>query len=136
MSARAGASEADVEAIVAERIRRHQIRLVVGEAALYSAPKTTEALRGQLDRLLTVAGLASMELGVLPMRVHHARPHDGRLAIHDDAAVHVETLISEQRLEESGEVSGYRQVFQELQRDAASGDEALRLIRAALVDGG
>src|SRR5205823_9304411 len=55
-----GATEDEVNALVAARIQRQQIiyerriRLIIGEAALRSPPVTDETMQGQLDRLVTI----------------------------------------------------------------------------------
>jgi hypothetical protein len=132
-----GASEADVDALVAERVRRQdilyqpgkRIQLVIGEAALHSPPGSPDTLRGQLDRLLTVAGLATVELGVLPLSAPMpALPMSG-FKIHDDAFVLVETLTGEQRLDQPDEVAVYEQAFDRLLTAAAVGEQAAQLIR-------
>ncbi len=134
-----GASQADVDALVAERVRRQdvlyqpgrRIQLVVGEAALHSppGPGSAEALRGQLDRLVTVAGLATVELGVLPLAAPMpAMPMSG-FAVLDDAVVLVETLTGEQRLDEPDEVAVYTQAFDRLLAAALVGEHAADLIR-------
>ena len=117
-----GAAETDVELLVAERIRRQailyepqrRIQLVIGEAALYSPPGSAATLHGQLDRLLAVAGLESVELGVLPLRAPMPALPMAGFALHDDDFVLVETLTAEQRLDEPGEVAVYRQAFEQL----------------------
>lgn len=136
-----GASDADVEAMVAARIKRQaivyepgrQIELVISEAALYSPPGTTATLRGQLDRLAAVAGLESLTLDVLPLRAPMAALPMAGFMLHDDFVL-VETLTGEQRLDEPGEVAVYRQAFEALQQRAVGGEAALELIQAAMAD--
>ncbi len=134
-----GASEADIEAMVAARIRRQgllyepgrRIELVIAEAALYSPPGTAATLRGQLDRLAAVAGLDSLTLYVLPLRAPMAAMPMVGFMLHDDFVL-VETLTSEQRLDEPDEVAVYRGAFQALRERAVSGEPGLELIRAAM----
>jgi Domain of unknown function (DUF5753) len=135
-----GATDADVEAMVSERIRRQailyepqrRIELVIGEAALYSPPGSPATLHGQLDRLLAVAGLDGLQLGVLRFRGPMAALLVGGFALHDEDFVLLETLTAEQRLDEPGEVNVYREAFEHLMAAAATGDEAVGLIRAAI----
>jgi len=134
-----GASEADIEVMVAERIKRQNvlyqrgktIQLVIGEAALYSSPRSSDALRGQLDRLVAVAGLSTVELTILPLHAPMPALPMAGFAIHDDRFVLVETLTAEQRLDEPDEVAVYRTVFEHLIAAAAHGDDALAVIRTA-----
>jgi hypothetical protein len=137
--AASGASEADVETMVAERIKRQNvlyqrgktIQLVIGEAALRSPPGSLSTLAGQLDRLVAVTGLSTVELAILPLHAPMpALPMSG-FAIHDDRFVLIETLTGEQRLDEPSEVAVYRTGFEHLISAAAHGPEALAIIRRA-----
>jgi len=92
-------------------------------------PGSEETLRGQLDRLVAVAGLSTVELAILPLRAPMPALPMAGFAIHDDRFVLVETLTAEQRLDEPGEVAVYRTVFEHLLSAAAHGDEALAIIR-------
>jgi hypothetical protein len=135
-----GAGEDDLEALVAERVRRQhvlyqpgkRVQLVIGEAALHSPPRTAATLRGQLDRLLTVAGLAGLDLAVQPLRTPMPALPMGGFALLDDRIALVETLTGEQRLETPDEVEVYRLAFEQLRRTAATGDDAAVIIRTAL----
>jgi hypothetical protein len=66
------AAKRDPQAIATERIRRQdilyqpgrRIDIILGEAALRSTPGTIETLLGQLDRLVSLADLPTVELGM------------------------------------------------------------------------
>ena len=126
--------------MVAERIRRQavlyeperRIELIVGETALYSAPGSPATLHGQLDRLLAVAGLDNLLLGVLPTRGPMAVLSMNGFTLHDDDLAVVETTTAELRLDEPGEVGVYREAFDHLWAAAATGADALRLVRRAM----
>jgi hypothetical protein len=69
-----GISADEIEKLVGERVRRQgvlyepgkSIQLMMGEAAIHVRFGPRETMIGQLDRLATVAGLAGMELAVVP----------------------------------------------------------------------
>ena len=82
-----------------------------------------------------MAGLESVELGVLPLRAPMPALPMAGFALHDDNFVLVETLTAEQRLDEPGEVAVYRQAFEQLLHAAATGDDAVALVRAAMRPG-
>lgn len=128
-------SEADVDAMVAERVKRQevlyrgdkQIQLVMGEAALHSSVGTVATLRGQLDRLTTVADLPGVEVGIIPFATPML-PLPG-FAMYDAQLVTVETLTGEQRLHEPDEVAQYGRFFDQLRESAATGPDAVALIQ-------
>jgi len=136
----AGASEANLEALVGERIRRQEIlyqpgryiQLIIGETALHDPPGLTETLAGQLDRLLAVAGLATVDLAVLPIGTLMPILPLGSFVIHDDQTVFIETMTSLRRLEEPDEVQVYVTAFDLLRDAAATGPDAIALIQQVI----
>lgn len=74
---------ADVEQGVRTRMRRQevlyepgkQLRFLMTDAALRYRPCTPATLRGQLDRLLAISGLDTVELAVIPVRDRAANEH-------------------------------------------------------------
>ncbi|MPZ67487.1 MAG: helix-turn-helix domain-containing protein [Pseudonocardiaceae bacterium] len=133
----AGASEDEVEALVAGRIRRQEIlyqpgrsiQLVIGEAALHDPPGSVETLVGQLDRLVAVAGLASVDLAVLRLGTRMPVLPLSSFTAHDKRVVFVETMTGEQRLDEPDEVAVYVKAFDLLRAAAATGSDAVALIQ-------
>jgi hypothetical protein len=71
-----GASDADLDQIIAGRARRQEIirepgrrwQFVIGEPTLWSAPGGLPVQEAQLDHLVMVRELPSVELGVVPLR--------------------------------------------------------------------
>lgn len=133
--------EDEIEAAVDGRVKRQEIlyqrgrrvQFVIGEAALRSAPDgAVDTLRGQLDRLLTVAGLSTVELGVLPFPAMPIMPLSS-FALRDDVAV-METNSGEQQLFEPDEVAVYVQAFDRLRDASATGPDAVTLIQRAAAD--
>jgi hypothetical protein len=108
-----GADEVEIEGLVAARDRRQQqllyapgkrIQILIGEAALRIWFGTRDTLRGQRDRLVTVAGLATVELGVIPFGVANPVPGFTGFAILDSTVAFVETLTGERRLDTPSEL--------------------------------
>ncbi|MGH4021158.1 MAG: DUF5753 domain-containing protein [Pseudonocardiaceae bacterium] len=133
--------ETEIEALVTERIRRQEIlyqpgrliQVIVGQAALRSAPGAAETLIGQLDRLISVAGLSTVELGVVPFPSMPILPLCSFL-LHDDHVL-IETLTGEQRLDDPDELDVYVRAFERLREAAALGDDAVALIRRIVTEG-
>lgn len=132
----AGATEAEVEAQIAARIRRQevlyepgkQIQLVMGEEALHRVPGDEGTTLGQLDKLISVAGLPSVELAIVPLRAVPVMPVGG-FALFDSELVVAESLTGEQRMSEPDEVAVYVKAFDALRDAAATGPDAVELIQ-------
>lgn len=130
-------TEADANALVAERIKRQdilyqpgrRIEVILGEAALSNSPSTVDTLLGQLDRLISFAELPSLKLGVVPRNVPMPIAPLGCFAVYDGEFVLVETLTGEQRLGDPDEVGIYIKAFDQLRDSCATGPEAVALIR-------
>lgn len=132
----AGASPADVEALIGQRVRRQEIlyqpsrliQVLVGEAALYAAPGARDTMVDQLHRLIDYAGLVAVEVAVLPLRTLAVMPLTS-FVIYDGDCVTVETLTGEYQLTEPVEVAVYRQAFDVLRDSAVKGPDAVALIQ-------
>lgn len=136
-----GETPEEIERMIAARVKRQEIlyqpgrrlRFVVGEPALRTPPGSIETLIGQLDRLTAVAGLSSVELGIgllgEPMPVF---PLSG-FALADDHAS-IETLSGEQTLSDPPEVELYAKAFEQLMAAAATGPDAVALIRQVIAE--
>lgn len=95
--------------------------------ALRSAPGTIGTLLGQLDRLVAVADLPTVELGIVPFPAMPIMPLSN-FYIHDDV-VYIETLTGEQQLVEPNEVAVYVKAFDLLRPGALTGAEAVTFIQ-------
>lgn len=134
-----GAGEDQIEERIAAQLRRQQllytpgkqIQIVVGEAALHTRFATTDALAGQLDRLITIAGLVTVTIGVLRFDTPSPILPLTGFAINDNAMVWVETLTGEQKLDDPIEVGAYAETFDAALAASATGDAATNVIRAA-----
>jgi transcriptional regulator with XRE-family HTH domain len=125
----------DPEEIAAGRVRRQdvlyrpdgRIELILGEAALRNTPGTIGTLLGQLDRLVSLMDLPTLELRVVPFPMMPVWPLTS-FYMHDDV-VYIETLTGEQQLYEPDEVAVYVQALELLRKTALTGPVAVELIR-------
>jgi transcriptional regulator with XRE-family HTH domain len=127
--------DVDPDAMATARVRRQdvlyqpgrRIELILGEAALRSTPGTLGTLLGQLDRLVSVIDLPTVELGIVPFPLMPVMPLSS-FYFHDDV-VYIETLTAEQQLAEPDEVAVYVKAFGLLRAAAVTGSDAVALIR-------
>ncbi len=127
--------ESALDEVVAQRMIRQQalyqpgkqVQLVMGEAALHNSVGTIGTLLGQLDRLLTMTALPSVDVGIVPFTVAML-PVPG-FVLYDDDVVTAESLTAEQRLIEPDEVAQYVNFFDHLDAVAATGPDAAVLIQ-------
>lgn len=136
-----GATEADIDRMVAIRLQRQQVLydpakhvdVVILEGALHTRLCGVDALIGQLDRLAAVAGLPSLDLGIVqresPVPVF---PLSG-FRLYDDLVI-LETISGEQQLSEPEDIALYERLFRLLQETARHGKEATAIARRALAD--
>ncbi len=105
LTAITGLSRRDVEQAVTARVRRqellydsaHQFRFLLCEAALYITAASAAVMRAQLDRLAVVAGLANVEVRVLPARSELSAGLMNAFTVRDDRVVVIETTAGEFR---------------------------------------
>ena len=129
-----------IEEGVRARMQRQQIlyeadkelRFLITEATLRYRPCTSSALRGQLDRLLAVSGLDTVELAILPFATELPMTTSHGFWIFDDRLVLVETLSSEISLRDQEDVQLYIRHFERLWQVAATGAEARTLLTRVL----
>jgi hypothetical protein len=131
----------DVAAAVAARMNRQAIlykpeksfEFVLSEAALRWRPGPAALLLAQLDRLLAVASLPNITIGVLPLSSEASVLHtNGYTIFHvpDDPFVLVETLTEERFLRGEDHLPTYKRVFAATYASALSGLEAVQFIEA------
>lgn len=132
-----GASDAELDRIVAARVKRQTLlsepgrrwQFVIGETALWSAPGTPEVQVEQLDHLVIVSELPGVELGVIPLRVPMPVLPLSGFRLLDDEFVFVESLAGEQRLDDPGEIAPIIRAFEVLRGAAVTGSQAAALIQ-------
>jgi transcriptional regulator with XRE-family HTH domain len=108
-----------------------QFRFLVTEAALRYLVCPPEVLRGQLDRLLVVAGLPTVELAVLPFETVLPFPAVHGFWLYDDRLVLVDTVSAELALRDQDDVALYERLFELLWEQAATGPAASELVARA-----
>lgn len=136
-----GASPGDIEEILNERLRRQealydqskQIQFVLPEAALRTLLSTPATLAGQLQKLLAVAALPSVELGVIGFHQHIPIYTLTAFELLDDAVI-IEHLTGEQRIDEPDKVAWWARCFDMLREAASTGPDAEAIIQRALDD--
>lgn len=136
-----GASASEIEGIVGERMKRQdvlyqpgkKIQLVMGEAALRTRFGAQEILVGQLDRLVSIVGLSGVELGVIPFTTPLPVYPLTNFVLYDDSVL-IESITAQQRLDGADEVALYERFFAQLRDAAATGPDAVALIRRVMTD--
>lgn len=108
-----------------------QFRFLVTEAGLRYLVCPPQVLKGQLDRLLAVAGLPNIELGVLRFTAQLPYPALHGFWIYDDGLVLVNTVSAELALRDGDDIALYEKLFEMLWSRAVSGPEAIAVINAA-----
>jgi hypothetical protein len=140
-----GASADDIEAMIGVRLRRQEalydpgkrIQVVLGEAALRTLVVTPATLAGQLDKLLAVMQLPSVELGVISFSQRMPVFPFVSFSVRDDDLIVVEGLTGEQKFTagmSADQVTSYLRFFDLLREAASTGDEARRLVTLAARD--
>jgi transcriptional regulator with XRE-family HTH domain len=134
-----GNDETDIQRAVAARMQRQQalydtskhVQIVMLEGALMSRVVSVPVLTAQLIRLIDLAGLPTLELGIIPFSADvRVWPLSGFRLYHD--LVIVESLVGEQQLSGPEDVSRYENYLELLQETANTGPDAVAIIRRAL----
>lgn len=143
-----GPGQPDIAAAVATRMNRQAIlydgakrfEFVLTEAALRWRVGPPALMRAQADKIITVATLGNVTVGVIPQSAESGHWHDHGFNILDgrgeagDAIVHVETLTSGLTITEPADVGAYKDAFARLRALAATGDDATDLIHRVMAD--
>jgi transcriptional regulator with XRE-family HTH domain len=110
----------DIEAAVREQLRRQELlyepgrrfQFLLTEAALRARLAPAPAHRAQLDRLLVLAGLETVELAVLASETPLIKATTHSFEIFDDRIVLVETITAELAIREAEDVAFYTRLFE------------------------
>jgi hypothetical protein len=133
-------SQADLAGAVAQRIERQAVlydqtkrfEFIITEGALRWRPGPPELMVAQLDRLISVASLPNVSLGVLMLEQEAPDAYLHPFVIFeldDEELVTVETLSAELQVNEPQEVAVYRRTLERYRGAARWGDQAVRAIR-------
>lgn len=128
----------DVEAAVGERMQRQRLlydpskrfEFLLAESVLRWLIVPPAAMRAQLDRLLGAIGLPNIKIGVLPFGVELKWTPQHSFQTYDDLAL-VETFFDEVAYE-GADGAQFSRVMSLMWEEALSGDDARRLIVAAM----
>ncbi len=131
-----GSTPEAIDGLIAERIKRQEllyqpnrrVHIVLGEAALWTHFGSVTTLLGQLDRLVTLAELASVELGILPVAEPSPIMPLAGFSLHDNDVLYVETLTDEHRVDDPEQIAAHVRAFDLLRDAAATGPDAMALI--------
>jgi transcriptional regulator with XRE-family HTH domain len=109
----------------------HHLKLLLAEQCLYTVVADRSTMAAQLDRLLTVQGLARVSLGVVP-RAARFDVLANSFIIFDNTKVMVETISAELAITQGREIALYAKAFDALSARAVYGADARSLIVTAL----
>ncbi|MFF0746584.1 helix-turn-helix domain-containing protein [Streptomyces sp. NPDC004111] len=126
----------DIEAGVASRVRRQEglysqdkrYHVLIGEAALHARVCSPGVLADQLDRLMSVNGLSTVRLGIIPLAADVRVASGDDFWIHDDRLVIAESWHAEMWLDSAEDVALYRKVWNALAAAAVDGRAAHHII--------
>ncbi|KJY46990.1 DNA-binding protein [Streptomyces sp. NRRL S-444] len=132
-------SPRDTEEAVRSRMRRQEalydpakrFHILMWEAALHARICPPAVLAAQLDRLLGVIGLDTVELGIVPFGAALKIPPATGFWMYDDRQVIVETWHAELWLDDADSVATHLRVWNTLRDSAVYGAEAQRVIGEA-----
>ncbi|WP_344127746.1 helix-turn-helix transcriptional regulator [Luedemannella flava] len=130
----------DVDQAVQARMDRQRIvrtgdrtfAVVLEEAALYARIGDTEMMASQLAWLITVAGLPSVSLGIIPRGIARTMWSTPGFWIYDDGRVGIETPTARITITQPREIAIYERTFTELSSMAVVGAPARRIITEAI----
>lgn len=133
-------SEEELSSVLVERMRRQQslytpkkrFSFVLGEPAFRWRIADNEAMRGQLAHLLNLSTLRNIEVRVLSFGDCLPRVPHGSFALFDEKLVTLETFTGELSLKESGDISEFAGVFEELHAAATRGKRCRDLITSVM----
>ncbi|MGW0795208.1 helix-turn-helix domain-containing protein [Streptomyces sp. NPDC002692] len=132
-------SAADVEDAVRARMRRQQalyepgrsFQILLWEGALYALPAPRAVMAAQLDRLSSMIGLDTVQLGIVPFSAELRRSPSHGFWIYDRRLVIVETLSTEMWLDDEDSIALYERAWEWLKDSAVYGARAHRLLSRA-----
>ncbi|WP_406272405.1 helix-turn-helix transcriptional regulator [Nocardia sp. NBC_00881] len=111
--------------------RDHSFHFVIAQQSLYTTVGDDQVMIGQLDRLLAVAGMPRITLGVVPAESPY-RVNMTNFIMFDSRMAMVETVTAELTITQPREVAMYGRAFDILATQSVTGKQARDLISAAL----
>jgi len=140
--AKYGGPPTDIDESVAARMVRQQIlyrpetraHFVLTEATLRYRLCPPDVMEGQLDRLLSLASMRTVRLGIIQFETQFVNAPLHGFAIHDEREVGVETLTATLTVSEPSEIRDYLELFAEYANLAVYGAEARGIITRVLTE--
>ena len=134
-----GRDEDEISRMVAERMQRQQVlyqpgkhvQIIMLEGALRSRVVSAQTLAGQLDRLMSVIGLAALELGIIPFEAAVPVWPAAGFRLYDDLVIE-ESVEGENQVADPDLVARYGKDFELLREAANVGRDAVPVIRRSL----
>jgi len=132
----------DLEAAVEARMERQRIiysgdrrfLVIIEERALQARIGNAETMSGQLDRLLAVASLPRVSLGIIPGNAPRTTFASVGFWIYDDTMVGVETPTASLEVTQPREIQMYARMFEQLKASAVHGKPARELVSRAIAE--
>ncbi|MFI5985961.1 helix-turn-helix domain-containing protein [Streptomyces sp. NPDC051555] len=126
----------DVEDAVRARIRRQEalyapgksFKFLLWEGALYARTTPPAVHAAQMDRLISLVGLDTVELGVVPFTADLRRTPSHGFWIYDRRLVIVETISTEMWLDDEESIQLYERAWSGFAESAVYGPSAQRLL--------
>ncbi|MFG1958428.1 helix-turn-helix domain-containing protein [Nonomuraea sp. NPDC049028] len=132
-------SPRDTEEAVRSRMKRQELlynggrryHIILWEPVLRALICPPSVLAMQLDRLMGVIGMDTVELGIVPLSASLKIPPGVGFWIYDDRQVVTETWHAELWLDDASSVETYLRIWKTLQESAVYGADAHNVINAA-----
>jgi hypothetical protein len=126
--------------IITARARRQDLlrepgrrwQFVVGETALWSAPGDLDVQITQLNHLMLITGLSSVELRIIPTRAPMPIMPLSGFRLLDEEFVYIETLYGEQRYSER--ITPIIDAFEATRRAGVTGRDTVALIQTVAAE--
>lgn len=134
-----GTDSDERERMVSARIERQhvlyepdkQFHMVLGEAALHTRFGDAASLLSQLDRMVGISGIATVDLRVVPLNTPWPVFPLSTFKIYDDELVMLEQPVGEQLITDPEQIAAYQRFFDLLVEAALPPDESVNLIHHA-----
>jgi transcriptional regulator with XRE-family HTH domain len=132
----------DLDAALEARMERQKIiysgnrrfAVILEENAIRAQVGNPEIMAGQLDRLLAIASLPRVSLGIVPQTAPRRTFTQVPFWIYDDAMVGVETPTAKLEIVQPNEIRLYVEMYEHLRQSAVHGAQARALITRAIAD--
>lgn len=129
----------DIDEVVAARMRRQEIlydtskkfRIVLDEAVLLHNVCPPGAMLGQIDRLVNMAMLPNIRLGIIPFDKPYVISPTHAFWVYDDQLVVVETISAQLNLAQPQEIDQYIKAFEAMALTAVYDDKARAVLTRA-----